>query len=76
MSRCRPTIRQELLGHYASEELANSLDRHYVLDAAGDDEGAMRAGQWVDDTLAATARTRRRAQMIRRLGIDSVRRRS
>jgi hypothetical protein len=56
--------RQELLGHYVSEELANSLDRHYVLDAAGDDEGAMLAEQWVDDTLADTAAARRRAQII------------
>jgi hypothetical protein len=57
-------IRQELLGHYVSEELADSLDRHYVLDLDGDDEGAMRAEQWVDDTLAASAQLRRRAQMI------------
>jgi len=57
-------IRQELLGHYVSEELADSLDRHYVLDQEGDDEGAMRAEQWVDDTLAASAQLRRRAQMI------------
>jgi hypothetical protein len=57
-------IRQELLGHYVSEELADSLDRHYVLDSEGDDEGAMMAEQWVDDTLAASAQLRRRAQMI------------
>ena len=56
--------RQELLGHYVSDELADSLDRHYVLDLAGDDEGAMRAEQWVDDTLAAAAHLRRRAQLI------------
>ncbi len=64
-----PTIRQELLGHYTSEELANSLDRHYVLDAAGDDEGAMLAAQYVDDALAATARTRRRAQLFGALAL-------
>jgi Na+/H+ antiporter NhaD/arsenite permease-like protein len=57
-------IRQELLGHYVSEELADSLDRHYVLESLGDDEGAMRAEQWVDDTLAASAQLRRRAQII------------
>ena len=57
-------IRQELLGHYVSEELADSLDRHYVLDLEGDDEGAMRAEQWVDDTLAASAQLRRRAQLF------------
>jgi Na+/H+ antiporter NhaD/arsenite permease-like protein len=56
--------RELLLGHYVSEELAPSLDRHYALDAAGDDEGAMLAEQWVDDTLAASAQARRRAQLI------------
>ena len=56
--------RQELLGHYVSDELADSLDRHYVLDLQGDDEGAMLAEQWVDDTLAASAELRRRAQLI------------
>jgi Na+/H+ antiporter NhaD/arsenite permease-like protein len=59
-----PNICQELLGHYTSEELAPSLDRHYALDAAGDDQGAMMAAGWVDDTLAATARVRRRAQLF------------
>jgi hypothetical protein len=59
-----PHIRLELLGHYASEELAQSLDRHYVLDAEGDDEGAMRAQQWMEDTLADTSRIRRRAQLV------------
>jgi Na+/H+ antiporter NhaD/arsenite permease-like protein len=61
--------RQELLGHYVSEELADSLDRHYVLDAEGDDEGAMRAEQWVDDTLAASAQVRRRAQLVGALAL-------
>src|SRR4029434_833454 len=54
--------RELLLGHYVSEELAASLDRHYVLDVAGDEEGAMLAEQWVDATLAASAHARRRAQ--------------
>jgi Na+/H+ antiporter NhaD/arsenite permease-like protein len=57
-------LRQILLGHFVTEELADSLDRHYVLDLRGDDEGAMRAEQWVDDTLAAAAKQRRRAQLI------------
>jgi hypothetical protein len=64
-----PDIRQELLGHYTSQELAFSLDRHYVLDAAGDDEGAMLAEQWLDETLAETARRRRRAQVIGALAL-------
>jgi len=57
-------LRQILLGHFVTEELADSLDRHYVLDLRGDDEGAMRAEQWVDDTLAAAAKQRRRAQLV------------
>src|SRR5687767_662040 len=62
-------IRELLLGHYVTEELAASLDRHYVLDSMGDDEGAMTAEQWVDDTLAASAQARRRAQMIGALAL-------
>ena len=62
-------IRELLLGHYVTEELAPSLDRHYVLDAMGDDEGAMMAEQWVDDTLAASAHARRRAQLIGALAL-------
>ncbi len=61
--------REVLLGHYVTEELAPSLDRHYTLDAAGDDEGAMLAEQWVDETLAASAQTRRRAQVIGALAL-------
>jgi hypothetical protein len=61
--------RQELLGHYVSDELADSLDRHYVLDLQGDDEGAMLAEQWVDDTLAAAAGLRRRAQLVATLAL-------
>jgi Na+/H+ antiporter NhaD/arsenite permease-like protein len=64
-----PNVCQELLGHYTSEELAYSLDRHYSFDAAGNDEGAMLAAQWVDDTLADTARRRRRAQLIGALAL-------
>src|SRR5262245_24149382 len=41
--RVPDTIREELLGHYTSEELASSLDRHYLLDNLGDDEGEMQA---------------------------------
>ena len=62
-------IRELLIGHYVSEELAASLDRHYVLDAMGDDGGAMMAEQWVDDTLAASAQARRRAQAIGALAL-------
>ena len=61
--------RQVLLGHYVSDELADSLDRHYVFDFMGDDEGAMRAEQWVDDTLAASAQMRKRAQFYSGLAL-------
>jgi hypothetical protein len=30
---------RKLLGHFVSEDLADALDRHYVCDAAGDEEG-------------------------------------
>jgi hypothetical protein len=62
-------LRQILLGYFVTEELADSLDRHYVLDVKGDDEGAMRAEQWVDDTLSASARLRRRAQFYAGLAL-------
>jgi hypothetical protein len=56
--------RKKLLGRFVSEELADSLDRHYALDAAGDYEGALEAEKAVDDTLAALARRRRLAQKV------------
>ena len=62
-------IREEMHGHYTGEDLATSLDRHYVLQAEGDDEGAMLAEQWIDDTLRDTSRERRRAQTIGALAL-------
>jgi len=56
--------RKELLGHFVSEDLADALDKHYVLDAAGDHKGALEAEKIVDDTLAALAPRRRLAQKI------------
>jgi hypothetical protein len=35
----------------------------------GDDEGAMMAEQWVDDTLEASAQARRRAQLVGALAL-------
>ena len=55
-------IRKKLLGHFVSEDLAESLDRHYVLDAVGDHNGALKAEKAVDDTLAGFALRRRIAQ--------------
>jgi hypothetical protein len=56
--------RRLLLGHFVAEELADGLDRHYVLDAAGEYEAAFQAEQAVDEVLAVMARARRRAQKI------------
>jgi Na+/H+ antiporter NhaD/arsenite permease-like protein len=61
--------RKELLGHFISEELAAALDRHYVLDAAGDHKGALEAEKIVDDTLATLAPRRRLAQKIGMLAL-------
>ena len=36
MKRFRRRRADRLLGHFVSEELAEALDRHYVLEAAGD----------------------------------------
>lgn len=57
-------LRKKMLGHFVSEELADALDRHYVLDAAGDHSGALAAERAVDEAIAAAARRRRAAQII------------
>ncbi len=59
----QPT-RRELLAHYVSEELADGLDNHYILENAGQYEAAFRAELAVDEVLASTAAVRRRAQTI------------
>ena len=56
--------RRDLLAHYVTEELADGLDNHYVLDNAGMYEEAFRAELAVDEVLAAMARVRRRAQKV------------
>jgi Na+/H+ antiporter NhaD/arsenite permease-like protein len=56
--------RRLLLGHYVSDDLADGLDRHYLYDAAGDNESAFMAEQAVDDVLASMAQVRQRAQKI------------
>jgi Na+/H+ antiporter NhaD/arsenite permease-like protein len=62
-------MRKKLLGHFVSEDLADSLDRHYVLDAAGDHEGALKAEKAIDDVLPTLSRVRRRAQKIGALAL-------
>src|SRR5262249_47661072 len=61
--------RRDLLAHFVSEELADGLDRHYVLDNAGRYEEAFRAELAVDEVLAATAGARRRGQGIGALAL-------
>jgi hypothetical protein len=61
--------RKKLLGRFVSEDLAESLDRHYVLDAAGDHAGALAAERRVDETLAAFAKRRKVAQRFGALAL-------
>jgi hypothetical protein len=63
-----PTRRQ-LLGHFVSEELAGSLDQHYIFDAEGDHANALKMEKSVDDTLAILARRRRIAQRVAALAL-------
>ena len=57
-------IRTKLLAQFVSEGLADSLDRHYVLDVGGDHIRALEAERAVDAAIATLARVRRRAQKI------------
>jgi len=61
--------RRDLLAHFVSEELADGLDTHYVLDNAEQYEEAFRAELAVDEVLAATSVVRRRAQRIGALAL-------
>jgi len=62
-------LRKKLLGHFVSEDLADALDRHYVLDAAGDHAGALAAELVVDEAIVGSARRRRLAQRIGALAL-------
>ncbi|HEY2432968.1 MAG TPA: SLC13 family permease [Vicinamibacterales bacterium] len=62
-------IRRQLLGHFVSEDLADALDRHYVLAAAGDREGALRAERVVDTVVDDLGIRRRSAQRFGGLAI-------
>ena len=61
--------RKKLLGHFVSEDLAESLDRHYVLDAAGDHQGALKAERAVDKVIDDQGMKRRNAQRFGALAI-------
>ena len=62
-------LRKKLLGHFVSDELADTLDRHYWLDTTGDYKGALEAEKAVDEEIAATARQRQVAQKIGALAL-------
>lgn len=62
-------LRKKLLGHFVTEELADTLDRHYVLDEEDDQHGAHEAEKAVDAEIAATARRRQVAQKIGALAL-------
>ncbi len=62
-------LRKKILGHFVSEDLAPSLDKHYVFDAAGDHRGALAAEQAVGDTLRSLAGRRQLAQKIGALAL-------
>ena len=61
--------RKQLLGHFVSEDLADALDRHYLLDAAGDHEGALNAARTVDKVVDDLGMKRRNAQRFGGLAI-------
>ena len=54
--------RKNLLGHFVSEDLADSLDQHYQLLFARDVEGAKKAERGIDEALASLAHVRQRTQ--------------
>lgn len=56
--------RRLLLGHYVSDELADGLDTHYILDNAEKYEDALYAELAVHEVLKDMAKRRRRAQII------------
>jgi hypothetical protein len=63
------SIRKQLLGHFVSEDLADALDRHYVLDAAGDHEAAAKAARAVDKVVDDLGVRRRNAQRFGGLAV-------
>jgi hypothetical protein len=61
--------RKKLLGHFVSEDLAEALDLHYVLNKLGWDQEALEAEKSVDETLLALGHQRRLAQRIGALAL-------
>jgi Na+/H+ antiporter NhaD/arsenite permease-like protein len=63
------TTRKMLLGRFLSEDLAEPLDRRYVLLAAGDAAGADRADNDVDEAIAQRRKRRLSASKIGALAL-------
>ena len=64
-----PPLRRRVLGEYVSEELAESLDTHYVNAVAGREAGAREAEHAVRETLRALVPQRARAQRAGMAGL-------
>src|SRR4030095_16368759 len=62
-------VRKKLLGKFLNEELADALDRHYVLLAAGDAKGADLADNDVEAAIAIVRRRRVAASKIGALAL-------
>jgi Na+/H+ antiporter NhaD/arsenite permease-like protein len=63
------TTRKRILGEYVSEDLAGSLDEHYALAAAGDEEGARRQERAVSQVLRTLAPEQKHAQRMGIIGL-------
>jgi hypothetical protein len=62
-------VRKLLLGKYLSEDLAEPLDRRYVLLAAGDAKGADQADAAVDEAIARKRKRRLNASRVGALAL-------
>jgi di/tricarboxylate transporter len=62
-------VRKKILGRFVIEELADTLDSHYVLDAAGKYEGALAAQREAEMALSLLSRLRKRVQVMGALSI-------
>jgi Na+/H+ antiporter NhaD/arsenite permease-like protein len=62
-------VRRRLLGEFVSDDLAESLDRHYVCAVAGDEAAAQSCEREVSQTLKALAPQQTRAQRMGMLGL-------
>jgi hypothetical protein len=58
------STRKKILAHFVSEDLADALDAHYVLDCAGDHKAAAKAEDKIDKALIRAGWLRQRAQRV------------